>query len=143
MLGQWNDFEKTFATMDQLRRKMEQVWGGLEAASPAASWPRVTVYDAGANLVLTADLPGVRDGDLQITLTREVLTISGERRIEPPAGYSVHRQERLPLRFSRSFTLPCKVNADHIDAALKDGVLTVTMPKAPESQPRQIAVKCG
>jgi HSP20 family protein len=53
----------------------------------------------------------------------------------------VHRQERQPTRFSRSFTLPYKVNGETIAATLENGVLTVTLPKAPESQPRQITVK--
>jgi HSP20 family protein len=70
-----------------------------------------------------------------------VLTVTGERRADAPEGYSVHRQERLPARFSRGFQLPVKVDGAGITAALKDGVLTVTMPKAAESQPRQITVK--
>jgi HSP20 family protein len=61
--------------------------------------------------------------------------------VAPPEGYSVHRQERTASRFSRSFTLPCAVNGDAISASLEHGVLTVTLPKAPESQPRQITVK--
>ncbi len=52
----------------------------------------------------------------------------------------MHRQERSPIRFSRSFTLPCKVDPDKSTAALKDGVLTVTLSKIPDEQPRQIAI---
>jgi len=145
MLGNWNDFDRTFAAMDQLRRRMEQTFDGFEGAAPAGgiAWPRVTLWDTGAALALRADLPGVRDEDLNVTLTRDVLTVSGRRKTEAPSGYSAHRQERLPLEFSRSFTLPCKVNGDEIDASLKDGVLTITMPKTPDSQPRQITVKAG
>jgi HSP20 family protein len=150
MLGTWSDFERTFAAMDELRRKVEQALrsdgdgaGQDVYDGRAAGWPRVSVWDAGQQLMVKADLPGVNEKDLQLQLTRDVLTISGERRVNIPEGYSVHRQERTPARFSRSFTLPCAVNGETINATLKDGVLTVTLPKAAESQPRQISVKAG
>jgi HSP20 family protein len=150
MLGSWSDFERTFAAMDDLRRKVEQALNDGQANGEAydvfdggagARWPRVTLWDAGPHLMLKADIPGVNEKDLNLQLTNDVLTVSGERRVVAPEGYSVHRQERTPSRFSRSFTLPCRVNPETIGAALKDGVLTVTLPKAPESQPRQITVK--
>jgi len=53
----------------------------------------------------------------------------------------VHRQERAPFKFSRSFTLPTKIDSDKTSAAMKDGVLTITLPKAPEAQPRQIVIR--
>ncbi|HXU80657.1 MAG TPA: Hsp20/alpha crystallin family protein [Polyangia bacterium] len=145
MFGSWNDFERTFAAMDELRRTVEQAWREDEAFpfQTAGAWPRVSLWDEGSNLVLKADLPGLTEKDLQLQLTQDVLTVTGSRRSDAPEGYSVHRQERLPARFSRSFTLPVKVDGAAISASLKDGVLTVTMPKAPESQPRQITVKAA
>jgi HSP20 family protein len=128
--------------MDELRRTVEQAW--REEGTPferAGSWPRVSLWDEGGNLVLKADVPGVTEKDVQLQLTEDVLTVSGQRRGDAPEGYSVHRQERLPARFSRAFQLPVKVDGAAITASLKDGVLTVTMPKAAESQPRQITVK--
>ena len=79
--------------------------------------------------------------DIQLSIHQDVLTLSGERKQEVPQGYFVHRQERAPLKFARSFTLPCKVDPEKSTATLKDGVLTITLPKAPEAQPRQISVK--
>jgi HSP20 family protein len=143
MLGYWSDFERTFAAMDQLRRKVEQALVDGDDGLEPRSWPRVNMWDAGPHLVLEADIPGVSEKDLQVQLTNDVLTVSGVRKVSGPEGYSVHRQERTPTRFSRSFTLPCKASGDQISAALKDGVLTVTLPKAPESQPRQITVKAS
>lgn len=143
MFGYWTDFERTFAAMDELRRKMEQALGDGdgEGLSFDGAWPRVSLWDAGDNLVLKADLPGVSEKEVQLQLTEDVLTLSGTRKVEQPQGYSVHRQERLPMRFSRSFTLPSRVQGNDIGATLKDGVLTVTLPKTPESQPRQITIK--
>jgi HSP20 family protein len=143
MFGAWNDFERTFAAVDSLRRSMEQAYRSEEGSpfDTVAGGPRVSLWDEGRELVLKADVPGLNEKDLQIQLTQDVLTVSGERRSDAPEGYSVHRQERVPFRFSRSFTLPIKVDGAAIAASLKNGVLTVTMPKAPESQPRQITVK--
>jgi HSP20 family protein len=145
MLGYWNEFDRTFAAMDLLRRRVEQALGEHqeEGLDTERSWPRVSVWDAGEKLVLKADVPGMTEKELQVQLTNDVLTLSGERLIVAPEGYSVHRQERVPVKFSRSFTLPVKVNPDTIAASLKDGILSVELPKAPESRPRQIAVKVG
>jgi HSP20 family protein len=129
MFGDFGDFERTFAAMDELRRR--------------AQGPQFRVADAGERLTLTADLPGANDKDVQLELTGDVLTVTGERQAEAPSGYSVHRRERRSMRFARSFTLPFKVDGERISAALKDGVLTVTLPKAPEAQPRQITVKAA
>ena len=143
MFGSWSDFERTFAAVDELRRTVEQAWRDEEGLpfERTGAWPRLSLWDEGRNLVLKADVPGLTEKDVQLQLTQDVLTVTGERRSDAPEGYSVHRQERVPARFSRSFTLPVKVDGAAITATLKDGVLTVTMPKAAESQPRQITVK--
>ena len=141
MFGSWTDFERTVAAMDQLRRRMERTVDGEESGRWQASWPRMVLSETPQALTLKADLPGVRQEDLDLSLTQDVLTVSGVRRVDAPEGYSAHRRERTPLRFARSFTLPCRVNAEDIAASLKDGVLTVTLPKTPESKPRQITVK--
>lgn len=145
MFASWRDFERTFAAMDELRRTVEQSWRDDDAQSfdRVTGWPRMNLWDEGRNLVLKADLPGVTDKEVQLQLTQDVLTVSGERKSDAPDGYSVHRQERQPSHFSRSFTLPYKVNAETITASLENGVLTVTLPKAPEAQPRQITVKAS
>jgi len=63
--------------------------------------------------------------------------------VRAPEGYSAHRQERPSVNFSRSFTLPCRVNADRTIGSVKDGVLTITLEKAADAMPRQIAIKAG
>lgn len=142
MLSFWSEFDRTFALMDELRRRMDQATDE-RAAQGAVVFPRATLWDAGHQLVLTVDLPGVTDKDINVELTGDVLTVSAERKVQVPTGYSVHRQERPALKFARSFTLPFKVDAEKIGAALKNGELTISLPKAPESQPRQIAVKAS
>ena len=142
MFGAFSEFGRTVAAMDQLRRQVEWAFGDAEVAGPVqAEWPRISVYDAGQALVLVADVPGSSETDIQLALREDVLSVSGKRALEAPAGYAVHRQERRAVSFARTFALPCAVKADEVTAELKDGVLTVTAPKAPEAQPRQISVK--
>ena len=69
-----------------------------------------------------------------------MLTISGERKVEAPEGYSVHRQERGSVKFSRSFTFPCRIDTEKASATVKDGVLTIKLAKAAEAKPRKITV---
>ena len=158
MLTRFSDIDRTFAAMDQLRRRMDRLWDEYEPArhrdalrsnlaeeterlSARGRWPRLSFADAGASLVLKAEVPGLTEKDVQLSIHQDALTLSGERKADAPEGYFVHRQERAPLKFARSFTLPCKVDPEKSTATLKNGVLTVTLTKAPEAQPRQIAVK--
>lgn len=145
----WNDFDRTFAAMDELRRQMNTAFGayddreqaGLMGFGTASAWPNVRLWDTGSALVLEADLPGMSDKDVQLSVHQDVLTLSGERRARAPEGYATERQERGQARFSRSFALPTRVDNERASAHVKDGVLTVTLPKHPDAQPRQIAVK--
>ena len=146
----WGDFDRDFAAFDELRRRMDRLFQDLDggrwtagdrAALAAQAWPRANLYDAGSDILLVAEVPGLGQKDVQISATQDVLTLSGERKADAPEGYSVHRKERAGVRFSRSFALPCKINVEKTSATVKNGVLTVTMAKAPEAQPRQITVK--
>jgi HSP20 family protein len=150
MFSRFGDASRDFALLDEFRRRMDRVWDDMDSSwsgRPSArshsssSWPRINLYDEGSNLVLKADVPGLSEKDVQVTLNESGLSISGERKVAPPEGYSAHRQERTSFTFSRSLTLPCKVNPEQTQALVKNGVLTVTLAKAPEAQPRQISVQ--
>ena len=142
MLNRWSDLERTAVLMNQFRRRMDRLFDDMDAANEvtAASWPRSQLHDRGPNLVLHAEVPGLAEHDIKLTMNQDVLTLEGERRVVAPEGYSVHRQERTSVRFARSVGLPCKVDVERAGATVRDGVLTVTLPKTPESQPRRIAV---
>jgi len=156
MLSRFSDVSRDFALLDEFRRRMNRVWdeidsswsespdsGGLAGTYFSSAAPRINLYDEGSNLVLKADVPGLSEKDIQVTLNESGLSISGERKLAPPEGYSAHRQERMSYTFARSLTLPCKVNPEQTQASVKNGVLTVTVAKAPEAQPRQIAVQAN
>ncbi|WP_394825625.1 Hsp20/alpha crystallin family protein [Pendulispora albinea] len=147
------NFYGPFSMFDDLRRRMDRLWedfdqtwsepGWPTTSLAASTWPAVNLFDAGTQLVVHADVPGIREQDLQLHLGggNNTLSIAGERKAEVPEGYTVHRQERGAFQFARSFTLPCKIDPERITAKVKDGVLLVTLPKAPEAQPRQITVQ--
>jgi len=145
----WNDIDDTLWAMNNLRaymdRAFEDVFVGRTGAERAlgGTWPRTNVIDAGSTLLVTAEVPGLSEKDIQLTLNQDVLTISGQRRVEAPEGYAAHRQERARLTFSRSFALPCRVNAEAIGATVKNGILTVTLEKVPDAVPRQITVEAA
>ena len=148
----WSEFDEMFSAMNQLKNYMDRVFAdtsgghlaeGRALPFSASAWPRTNLVDSGANLVLTAEVPGLSEQDINLTLNQDVLTISGERKVEPPEGYSAHRQERAAISFSRSFTLPCRVNTERANASVKNGILTVTLEKAAEAMPRQIAIKAA
>ena len=148
MLRQLGEFDHTFSMLDELRRRMDRMWQDWDAEEPglsrqlssAQAWPRGNVIDTGTNLVLKADVPGVKEKDIQISMNQGALSISGERKSDAPEGYAVHRQERGAMSFARAFSLPVPVDADRTTAIIKDGVLTITLAKAPEAQPRKIGV---
>jgi len=135
--------------MDRLFMDFERDWGfeqDMRPAWPAAStsaWPHVSLYDAGAELRLRAEVPGLSEKDLDVTVEQSSLSIRGERKADAPEGYSVHRQERGAFSFARRFALPCRIDAEKTTAHLKDGVLEMTLPKVAEEQPRQIRVRAA
>jgi HSP20 family protein len=135
-LNVWSPFSQVAALHDEINR----VFGVPRSFQ---SWrPTVDFYEDGEQLVLKAELPGVNKSDLELTLHDGVLTLAGERREEKSMENSeVHRSERFLGKFSRSFTLPAAVNAAKVQASFKDGILTVTLPKAEEAKPKHIEVK--
>ena len=104
--------------------------------------PRFEVKENKDAYVFKADLPGIEEKDLEITLTGNRLTVSGKREAEERnEGERYYAYERSYGTFSRSFTLPDGADVEHAEGDLKGGVLTVTVPKKPEHQPRKLSLK--
>lgn len=127
---------------DELRREVDRLFFDFERGNdePAAG-PTLSVEDRGSALFLRAELPGMSEKDLELTVTGSSLTLKGERKVEAPAGHTTHRSERSSYRFARTFELGTKIDSEKVQAALANGVLTVTLPKAADAQPKQIQVK--
>ncbi len=104
--------------------------------------PSFDVKESKDAFVFRADLPGIKEDDLELALTGERLTVSGKREEEKRAeDERYYSSERNYGSFSRSFTLPSGIDADHVSADLKNGVLTVVLPKKPEVQAKKIELK--
>lgn len=103
--------------------------------------PALDVYQNADNIVAVAELPGMRKEDIEISLHDGTLTISGERKEQSEQkGDTAERTERFVGKFRRSISLPTRVDAGKVAASYKDGVLTVTLPKAEEAKPKKIEV---
>jgi HSP20 family protein len=118
-------------------------WDPFFTARPASAFaPAFEVKETTDSFVLRADLPGVEEKDLDIAVHNGVLTVSGSRAAEErKEGESYVLYERQYGSFSRSFALPDMADGERIDAALTNGVLTLTIGKKAEAKPRKIAIK--
>lgn len=138
-------------TLDSMHRQLENwmdrafsVSNGEDLERRLTLTPRMDIAETEKGYELTADLPGMKDGDVDISVSNDVLTITGERNFERAGdGRSVHLSERGCGTFKRSFTLPDNVDQDQIEARLINGVLEIHVPKTEEVAPasRQIKVK--
>ncbi len=119
--------------------------GGLfdDSTLATSAWnPAVDIAEHEDDYVVKVELPGMTRDDVKITMQHNVLTIRGEKKQEKESKESnSHRVERSYGAFQRSLTLPSSVKSDGIEAAYKDGVLSITLPKAEEAKPKQIEVK--
>jgi HSP20 family protein len=104
--------------------------------------PPLDLYQNNDNVVAVVELPGMQKEEIEISLHDGTLTIGGERRKEITGknGEKSERSERFVGKFRRSITLPSRVDANKVSATYRDGILTVTLPKAEEAKPKQIQV---
>ena len=103
--------------------------------------PSVDLAETDEEVVVTAELPGVKQDDVDISITDDILTIKGEKKEEKEVKEkNYHRVERSYGSFQRSISLPTNVQPDKAKASYKDGVLHVTIPKAEEAKPKQIKI---
>lgn len=159
MLSLWNDWQpfrrrdfggelyRALSALDELRSEMDRTFGwgepGLTTWRDLAGGPEMRLSDDGNAFSLKAELPGLSEKDVEVSVNANTLTVRGERKVEPPQGYSAHRNERTAYRFERSYQLPVKIDAEKASAVMKNGLLTLTLPKAPEAQPKLIGVKAA
>jgi HSP20 family protein len=101
----------------------------------------LNVWEDGETLVAEAEVPGLTMKDIDVTVVGDELTIKGQRTAHEGAKPVYHRQERGTGAFSRSITLPYEINTDAVEATLRDGILTIRLPKSESARARKIAVK--
>ncbi len=137
----------TFGRLSNLRDELDTLfqlpfWSNFGRQTQLFSgWtPALDLYQDNDNVIAVIELSGMRKEDIEISLHDGMLTIAGERRMETQNGEKAERSERYVGKFRRSITLPTPVDANKVSATYKDGILTVTLPKAEEAKPKQIQV---
>jgi HSP20 family protein len=135
-LTRWNDYSNAFDLMTDIRRHF-----GTLLDEPARrsvvygfSWPHVACRNAGESFELEADVPGMTEKDVEVSIDQGIISIKGERK-------SQHGDPEVT--FARSFSLPAEIDAEKATATVRHGVLTVVLPKAAAIKPRRIEVKAG
>jgi HSP20 family protein len=133
-------YRDSFETLQrELEAMLESALGG--GGSPSV-YPPVNLFDAGQEFVARAELPGVDPGSVELTVEENRLVLRGQRRLdgaEKDGAY--HRRERGEGEFRRVVRLPANVAQADVKAEYRDGVLTVRIPKAPETQPHRVAIQ--
>jgi HSP20 family protein len=140
-LANWPAFGRLSNLRDEIDRLFE---------SPLAEWPSqvfsgwtpaLDMHEDKDNIIVHAELPGMKKEDIDISLHEGCLSISGERKSEKEhKDAEVYRSERFVGRFQRTVSLPSAVDAEKVKASYKDGVLTITLPKTEEAKPKHIDV---
>jgi HSP20 family protein len=139
-------FPRSLDVMGQLKREMDRLFSDFtdRGVSPHRSgvFPPVNVSEDTENLYVSSELAGIEPGDIDISVEGETLTLRGERKLpETGEGVNYHRREREAGRFRRIISLPARINPDGVEAAFKNGVLKIVLPKAAEARPKQVSVK--
>ncbi len=126
-----------FGPLSELTSRLDWLRDEMEPSF----YPPLNVWEDGELLKIEAEVPGVRLEDIDVSFNNGELTLKGEKKVETKENTPVHRRERLAGTFVRSLTIPWEVASDRVTAELKDGILTVTLPKAEAAKPRKVAIK--
>jgi HSP20 family protein len=144
-LNVWEPFEDLVA----FNREVDRIFGNLLGPIPFTltsteePWsPRVDVSETDAMVVLKAELPGVKQEDIQVSIQDNTLTLKGERKLETDVKQGRYtRIERSYGAFQRSMALPPAVDANQVKATYKDGILEIQLPKKEDAKPKEIKVE--
>jgi HSP20 family protein len=140
-------FWSPWREMARLRRDMNRLFAQMPtgyAGDVAPAFPAMNVWTDENGAVVTAELPGVSPGDIDISVTGDTLTVKGSRQPdELEEGGTYHRRERRYGSFMRAFQLPFQVEPGKVEASFGNGVLQISLPRAEQDIPKKIAVKAG
>ena len=137
----WGAFRDLEREVDRLLEGVNLTFQGLRLGN---RYPLINLYDQADEYLLTAELPGTRAEDIEITFANGVLSMVGER--EPPESVSdehFRRQERFVGKWQRSLSLPDRIEEEGMSADFEDGILRIHLPKVAEVKPRKIPVSDG
>jgi HSP20 family protein len=140
----WDPFRDLVTLRERMNRLFEDAFTsrGEEKDLVASSWsPSVDIYETENEIILTAEVPGVDEKNIEIKLEDNTLSLKGERNFEKETKEeNYHRIERAYGSFYRSFTLPGNIDQDNIKAENENGILRITMPKKSELKPKKVKI---
>lgn len=144
-ITKWDPFRDIMVLRDRMNRLFEDLVSSPkfeESDIIQSTWsPAVDIYETENELVLTAELPGVEEKDVEIKVEDNTLSLRGERKFEKETREeNYHRIERAYGSFYRSFSLPNYVDQEKISAEYENGLLKVHLPKKPEVKPRKVKI---
>lgn len=130
-------FETLLNLQDALQSALHANW--LETSpSGTGAYPPINVFRKGDDIVVIAEVPGIRKSDIDIQVHGNALRITGTKSLDHSDKASVHRRERLAGRFDRAITIPVEIDADKVKAECRDGILALYLPRAERDKPRSI-----
>lgn len=140
----WDPFRDMSTLREKMNRLFEDAFTGRaeDKEIVSSSWaPAVDIYENENELVLTAEIPGIDEKDIEIKIEDNTLTLKGERKFEKETKEeNYHRIERSYGSFFRAFTLPHSIDTDKVQAVHENGVLKITMPKRQELKPKTVQI---
>ncbi|HKF47166.1 MAG TPA: Hsp20/alpha crystallin family protein [Terracidiphilus sp.] len=143
-ITRWDPFREVVALQNRMNSLFRDLNDGDSPLTTASFVPAVDIYEDPKKVVLKLEVPGIEEGDLDIRVENNTLTVKGERKLDKEEKEeNFHRIERRYGSFYRSFTLPSTVDSEHINASYNAGVLKLELNKKPEALPRQIKVNVG
>lgn len=108
--------------------------------SAGGTYPPLNIFRKGDDIVVIAEVPGIRKSDLEIQVRGKTIRIAGSKIVEYGENAALHRRERLAGRFDRAFTVPVEIDADQVKAECRDGVLALYLTRAERDRPKSIAI---
>ena len=130
-----------FREMRRLQSEMNRVFEAN--TSRAGEFPPINAYANQDGAVITAELPGVKSEDLNVSVHRDSVTLASERLTETNEARGYHRRERQQGRFNRTVALPFQIDPDRVQASMNAGVLTITLQRAEADKPKRIMVQAS
>ncbi len=141
-LNKWEPFRDMLSLRADMDRLFKAFFGGIPEEKEGFWTPVVDIEEDNDNIIVRAELPGMKKDEIRVSVHGSVLSVSGERKQESETkDKTFHRIERYYGKFIRNISLPSEVEANNVKASYKDGVLSITLPKPESKKPKKIEVE--
>lgn len=132
-------FDALFRIQNALDQQRESDWLD-DVTAGSGAFPPVNIFQRGSEFVAIIEIPGVSKDDLNLEVRENTIRIFGKKSIEYDANASMHRRERVTGTFDRTISLPVQINSDHIVAEYRNGILSLSLPRAESDKPKSIKI---